>query len=82
MIEYLPDDFVTTAGYSISSQGQVLKNTTQDTDEIKGLANKTLFIRINKVEFEQAIKDANWAKLSELGVVTKDFINWKSWKNY
>ncbi len=36
-----------------------------------------LFIRINKVEVEQAIKDANGAKLFKLGVVTKDFINWK-----
>ncbi len=36
-----------------------------------------LFIRINKVEVEQAIKDANQTKLFELGGVTKDFINWK-----
>jgi len=72
MIEYPPDDFVTTAGYLISSDGQVLKDTTRDTGEITGPANETLFIRINKVEVEQAIKDANWAKLFELGVVTKD----------
>jgi hypothetical protein len=32
MIEYLPDDFVTTTGYLISSDGQVLKKTTRDTD--------------------------------------------------
>jgi hypothetical protein len=75
MIEYLPDDFVITAGYLISSDGQVLKNTTRDTDEIKGPANETLFI--NKVELEKAIKDASGAKLFKLGDVTKDFINWK-----
>ncbi len=77
MIEYFPDDFVITAGYLISSDGQVLENTIRDTDEIKGPANETLFIRINKVEVEQAIKDASGAKLFKLGDVTKDFINWK-----
>jgi hypothetical protein len=75
MIEYLPDDFVTTTGYLISSDRQVLKNTTRDTDEIKGPTNETRFITINKVEVKQAIKDANWAKLFELRVVTKNFIN-------
>jgi hypothetical protein len=50
MIEYLPDDFVTTAGYLISSDDQVFQNTTRDTDEIKDLSTRRYLLESKKLK--------------------------------
>jgi hypothetical protein len=54
LLEYLPDEFIITTSYLISSEGQVLRPI-----QIKSPANETLLIRINRVQVEKAIKDAN-----------------------